>query len=221
MNLESTPSTALSPEAIAQLVKGHRDFLAFVERRVESRAVAEDILHTAFAARTGARRRRAGGKGRRVVLSGAAQRRDRSLPAAVKRRASDGSLDEGISGCAGTGGGTAPRDLPMRIEPARHTQAGISGSPAGRRFRRRHTERPGATIRHHRRQCGRPRASSQGGAASPDRTVLRHLRRSWMPGLFVRNGRREAVRDVKGKPVAFLLGHSCISRDQPRMLESL
>lgn len=49
MNLESTPSTALSPEAIAQLVKGHRDFLAFVERRVESRAVAEDILHTAFA----------------------------------------------------------------------------------------------------------------------------------------------------------------------------
>lgn len=49
MNIESTPSTALSPEAIAQLVTGHRQFLAFLERRVESRAVAEDILQTASA----------------------------------------------------------------------------------------------------------------------------------------------------------------------------
>jgi RNA polymerase sigma-70 factor (ECF subfamily) len=48
MNLESTPSTALSPEAVAHLVKGHREFLAFLERRVESRAVAEDILQAAF-----------------------------------------------------------------------------------------------------------------------------------------------------------------------------
>mgnify|MGYP003465565711 FL=1 len=48
MNLESNPSTALSPEAIAQLVKGHREFLAFLERRLESRAVAEDILQAAF-----------------------------------------------------------------------------------------------------------------------------------------------------------------------------
>lgn len=48
MNFESNPSTALSPEAIAQLVKGHREFLAFLERRVESRAVAEDILQAAF-----------------------------------------------------------------------------------------------------------------------------------------------------------------------------
>ena len=48
MNLESNPSTALSPEAIAQLVKGHREFLAFLERRVESRAMAEDILQAAF-----------------------------------------------------------------------------------------------------------------------------------------------------------------------------
>lgn len=49
MNRESEPSTPLSPEAIAQLVNGHREFLAFLERRVESRAVAEDILQTAFA----------------------------------------------------------------------------------------------------------------------------------------------------------------------------
>ena len=48
MNLESNPSTALSPEAITHLVKGHREFLAFLERRVESRAVAEDILQAAF-----------------------------------------------------------------------------------------------------------------------------------------------------------------------------
>lgn len=48
MTLESNTSTALSQEAIAQLVKGHREFLAFLERRVESRAVAEDILQAAF-----------------------------------------------------------------------------------------------------------------------------------------------------------------------------
>ena len=48
MNLESKPSRSLSPEAIAQLVNGHREFLAFLERRVESRAVAEDILQAAF-----------------------------------------------------------------------------------------------------------------------------------------------------------------------------
>ena len=39
---------SLSPEAIAQLVDGHREFLAFLEKRVESRAVAEDILQAAF-----------------------------------------------------------------------------------------------------------------------------------------------------------------------------
>jgi RNA polymerase sigma-70 factor (ECF subfamily) len=33
---------------IEQLVHGHRQFLVFLERRVESRAVAEDILQTAF-----------------------------------------------------------------------------------------------------------------------------------------------------------------------------
>jgi len=43
------PSKSLSPEAIAQLVEGHRAFLAFLERRVESRAAAEDILQSAFA----------------------------------------------------------------------------------------------------------------------------------------------------------------------------
>lgn len=39
----------LSPEAVAQLVDSHRAFLSFLERRVESRAVAEDILQSAFA----------------------------------------------------------------------------------------------------------------------------------------------------------------------------
>ena len=40
---------SLSTEAIAQLVASHREFLAFLERRVESREAAEDILQTAFA----------------------------------------------------------------------------------------------------------------------------------------------------------------------------
>ena len=49
MSTGQKPSKSLSPEAIAQLVEGHRAFLAFLERRVESKAAAEDILQSAFA----------------------------------------------------------------------------------------------------------------------------------------------------------------------------
>lgn len=65
----------MSPEAIAQLVAGHREFPAFLERRVESRAAAEDNLQSAFA--------RGLEKSCGMVLPRSAQRRDRSLPAAV------------------------------------------------------------------------------------------------------------------------------------------
>lgn len=37
-----------SPEVVARLVEGHRDFLSFLERRVRDRALAEDILQEAF-----------------------------------------------------------------------------------------------------------------------------------------------------------------------------
>jgi RNA polymerase sigma-70 factor (ECF subfamily) len=40
--------SALEPAVIARLVDSHRQFLAFLEKRVESRAVAEDILQSAF-----------------------------------------------------------------------------------------------------------------------------------------------------------------------------
>jgi RNA polymerase sigma-70 factor, ECF subfamily len=49
VSTESSLSKPLSPEAIARLVDGHREFLAFLERRVESREAAEDILQAAFA----------------------------------------------------------------------------------------------------------------------------------------------------------------------------
>jgi RNA polymerase sigma-70 factor (ECF subfamily) len=39
---------SLSPEVIQRLVDSHRQFLSFLEKRVESRAVAEDILQSAF-----------------------------------------------------------------------------------------------------------------------------------------------------------------------------
>jgi RNA polymerase sigma-70 factor (ECF subfamily) len=45
---DSSPSPSLSPAAIQRLVDSHRQFLAFLEGRVESRAVAEDILQSAF-----------------------------------------------------------------------------------------------------------------------------------------------------------------------------
>ena len=48
MSAEPESSQSLSPAAIQRLVDRHRQFLAFLERRVESRAVAEDILQSAF-----------------------------------------------------------------------------------------------------------------------------------------------------------------------------
>lgn len=41
-------STSLSAEAIQRLVDHHKQFLAFLQSRVESRAAAEDILQSAF-----------------------------------------------------------------------------------------------------------------------------------------------------------------------------
>lgn len=43
---ESSPEPA--PDVVAALVANHRQFLAFLEKRVGSRAVAEDILQDAF-----------------------------------------------------------------------------------------------------------------------------------------------------------------------------
>lgn len=49
MTPEPKASKSLSTEALTQLVGAHREFLAFLQRRVESRAAAEDILQSAFA----------------------------------------------------------------------------------------------------------------------------------------------------------------------------
>lgn len=48
MTPQQESTSSLSPEAIQRLVESHRQFLSFLERRVESKAVAEDILQTAF-----------------------------------------------------------------------------------------------------------------------------------------------------------------------------
>ena len=48
MPAEQKQSPSLSPAAIQRLVDSHRQFLAFLEARVESRAAAEDILQSAF-----------------------------------------------------------------------------------------------------------------------------------------------------------------------------
>jgi RNA polymerase sigma-70 factor, ECF subfamily len=41
-------SHSLSPAVVERLVDSHRQFLAFLQKRVESRAAAEDILQSAF-----------------------------------------------------------------------------------------------------------------------------------------------------------------------------
>jgi RNA polymerase sigma factor (sigma-70 family) len=45
---EEAIERSITPEVIAALVENHRDFLHFLERRVGSREVAEDILQDAF-----------------------------------------------------------------------------------------------------------------------------------------------------------------------------
>lgn len=46
--MDTTPETPLNPEVVAVLVENHRDFLAFLQKRVGDRALAEDILQEAF-----------------------------------------------------------------------------------------------------------------------------------------------------------------------------
>lgn len=46
--MASLPEASLSREVVDRLVANHRAFLAFVEKRVGDRALAEDILQTAF-----------------------------------------------------------------------------------------------------------------------------------------------------------------------------
>jgi RNA polymerase sigma-70 factor (ECF subfamily) len=48
MTSEPESMNSLSPAAIQRLVDSHRQFLAFLQARVESRAAAEDILQSAF-----------------------------------------------------------------------------------------------------------------------------------------------------------------------------
>jgi RNA polymerase sigma-70 factor (ECF subfamily) len=48
MNAESTEELPLSSDVLAELVANHRELLRFVERKVRSRAEAEDILQAAF-----------------------------------------------------------------------------------------------------------------------------------------------------------------------------
>jgi len=48
MTTNTEVSGPLSPAAIQRLVDSHRQFLAFLQKRVESREVAEDILQSAF-----------------------------------------------------------------------------------------------------------------------------------------------------------------------------
>jgi len=44
----ATPNRRARPEVVARLVANHRAFLSFLERRVATRAVAEEILQDAF-----------------------------------------------------------------------------------------------------------------------------------------------------------------------------
>lgn len=46
--MDTSPEAPLTPDVVAALVGNHRDFLAFLHKRVGDRALAEDILQDAF-----------------------------------------------------------------------------------------------------------------------------------------------------------------------------
>lgn len=46
--MEGAAEAPLSPEVVSALVRNHREFLAFLHRRLGDRALAEDILQEAF-----------------------------------------------------------------------------------------------------------------------------------------------------------------------------
>ena len=48
MRSSSAQNPGLTPKAITRLVEGRQQFLSFLEKRVQSRAAAEDILQAAF-----------------------------------------------------------------------------------------------------------------------------------------------------------------------------
>ena len=48
MGSDSAQNSGLTPEAIARLVEGRQQFLSFLQKRIQSKAAAEDILQAAF-----------------------------------------------------------------------------------------------------------------------------------------------------------------------------
>jgi RNA polymerase sigma factor (sigma-70 family) len=46
--MEASAEAPLSPEVVSTLVRNHREFLGFLQRRLGDRALAEDILQEAF-----------------------------------------------------------------------------------------------------------------------------------------------------------------------------
>jgi RNA polymerase sigma-70 factor, ECF subfamily len=48
MGRNSGQNVGLSPEALTRLVKGRQQFLSFLQKRIQSKAAAEDILQAAF-----------------------------------------------------------------------------------------------------------------------------------------------------------------------------
>jgi RNA polymerase sigma-70 factor (ECF subfamily) len=48
MSSDPQANTGLTPEAITRLVEGRQQFLSFLQKRIQSKAAAEDILQAAF-----------------------------------------------------------------------------------------------------------------------------------------------------------------------------
>ena len=48
MGSDSAQNSGLTPEAIARLVEGRQQFFSFLQKRIQSKAAAEDILQAAF-----------------------------------------------------------------------------------------------------------------------------------------------------------------------------
>lgn len=182
----SDPQPPISPGILSRLVDNHSAFLAFLERRVGTRELAEEILQEAFVRgieRGGTIRDAESAIAwfyrllRRAVIDHARRRTasDRSLQRWADELGVAVQLDESLQArvCA-------------CLAARRHAQAGVRGRPARGGGRGAGRERLRARRRHQPEQRGRPPAPSAARARRAPPGLVRNVRDRRLPRLHLR-----------------------------------
>ncbi len=183
MPAEPPEESLATPQIVAQLVANHREFLAFVQKRVGNAALAEEILQDAFVRSLGKLdtiNDTAVGWFYRVLRNAIIDHHRRTAAAERRHEAAalepiddtDDELHRVVCKCVGQLADTLKR-VRERAAPDRCRWR------AGQGLRRR-----GGHLREQRR---RPRVPRARGAAQAGRALVRHLRHARLPRLQLRD----------------------------------